>query len=119
MDRLLRGLQARGLYFLDSVTTQQTVGYATALRLGMPSRINNVFLDDNESSARGQLLQLARLAAAHGTAIGIGHVSRPWVLRNLQALAAPLAAKGYRFASLGTVTNRPAGGLDVGVRTTL
>lgn len=119
MDRLLRGLQARQLYFLDSVTTQQTVGYATARQLGMAPRINNVFLDGAQASSRGQLLQLARLAATHRTAIGIGHANRAWLLHNLEAVAPQLQAKGYRFASLGTVTNGIAGGLDVGVRSSL
>jgi len=62
MGRLLRSLQAHSLFFLDSVTTQRTIGYATGRSLGMPSRINNVFLDGNEPSARPQLLALARLA---------------------------------------------------------
>jgi polysaccharide deacetylase 2 family uncharacterized protein YibQ len=116
MDRLLRALQARHLFFLDSVTTQKTMGYATELRLGMPPRINNVFLDNDASSPEPQLLQLARLAAAHGTAIGICHTTRPWVLATLAPVVDQLLAKGYRFAPLGEVTNGPAGGLDVGVR---
>ncbi len=119
MDRLLRALASRGMFFMDSVTSQQTVGYATELALGMPSRINNLFLDTTESSARAQLLQLARLAAAEGTAIGIGHVTRTWVLHLLQTLAPQLQVKGYRFAFLRDVTNRAVGPLDAGVRSTL
>ena len=119
MSRLLRGLQQRSLFFLDSVTSQHTVGYATARSLGMQLRINNVFLDNNERSPRPQLLALARLAASHGTAIGIGHVTRPWLLHALQTMTADLEARGYRFAFLSAVTNGPAGGLDTGVLTSL
>ena len=121
MQVLLPTLQRAGLWFLDSVTSQQTVGYATALSLGMPSRLNNVFLDneDSDAAARHQLLELARLAAVNGSAIGICHVHRPYQLRALQQVAGALVERGYRFRSVTEVTNRPAGGLDVGVRTSL
>ena len=121
MQVLMPTLQRAGLWFLDSVTSQQTVGYATALSLGMPSRLNNVFLDneDSDAAARHQLLELARLAAVNGSAIGICHVHRPYQLHALQQVAGALVERGYRFRPLTEVTNRPAGGLDVGVRTSV
>jgi len=121
MEVLLPALAARQLWFLDSVTSQQTVAYAIAVRLGMPSRINNVFLDNDasEAAARAQLLALARLAAANGSAIGIAHVTRPWAAAALQQVAGQLQRRGYTFVSTKDVTNLPAGPLDAGVRTRL
>ncbi len=118
---VLPALHEQGLWFLDSVTSQQTVAYATALSLGMPSRINNVFLDndDSDAAARTQLLALARIAARSGSAIGICHVTRPYQLHALQQLVGALQQHGYRFRPITAVTNRPAGGLDAGVAVTL
>jgi polysaccharide deacetylase 2 family uncharacterized protein YibQ len=120
MRELLGGLAARHLFFLDSVTSQRTVGFALESTFGMPPRINNVFLDHYESDAdsRAALLHLARIAAASGGAIGICHVFHPYELHALQALAGQLIAKGYVFATASDVTNAPAAdGLDRGVRT--
>lgn len=119
MQTLLAALQARGLFFLDSVTTQRTVAFRTALRIGIPPRINNVFLDHFETDAdsRRALLDLARIAATSGAAIGICHVFHPYEMHALQTVAAQLEARGYVFAPLSRVTNAPApNGLDRGVR---
>jgi hypothetical protein len=119
MRPLLEALERRGLFFMDSVTSQRTVGFALAQELGMAPRINNVFLDHFESDAdsRRAVLELALDAAHQGGAIGIGHVFHPYVAHALEALAPQLGAKGFVFAPLSQVTDGPAGsGLDVGVR---
>lgn len=121
MRPLLAALQARGLFFLDSVTSGRTVGFAIARQLGMPSRINNVFCDhyETDQDSRQAVLQLARDAAAAGGAIGIGHVFHPYVWHVLASLAPQLRARGYVFAPVSEVTDAPGPGLDAGVRTTL
>ena len=118
MRLLLASLQRHGLFFMDSVTSQRTTGFAVEAELGMAPRINNVFLDHMESDddSRQALLHLARVAATNGAAIGICHVHHPYELHVLQALHAQLRAKGYVFAPLSQVTNAPAPGLDTGVR---
>jgi polysaccharide deacetylase 2 family uncharacterized protein YibQ len=118
MLELLTSLKAHGLFFMDSVTSQRTVGFALEAMFGMPPRINNVFLDhyENDDDSREALLALARDAAANGGAIGICHVFHPYELHALQALAAQLQAKGYAFAPLSRVTDKPTPGLDRGVR---
>ena len=124
MTALLTSLKQRNLFFMDSVTSQRTVGFALATQMGMPPRINNVFLDHFETDAdsRRALLDLARIAATSPTkgAIGICHVFHPYVARALNALRAQLASKGYVFAPISDVTDAPAPtGLDKGVRTSL
>ena len=44
--------RARGLMFLDSRTTAQSVGDQVAQEMGVPSVVRNVFLDDDESLER-------------------------------------------------------------------
>jgi len=119
MRPLLEALRARNLLFLDSVTAGGTIGYALAVQLGMPPRINNVFLDHLETDvdSRRALLELAADAAHSGTSIGICHVFHPYLLRALQRLGPQLEARGYRFAALSEVTNAPAtAGLDEHIR---
>ena len=121
MRSLLASLTRHGLFFMDSVTSQRTVGFAVEAELGLPPRVNNVFLDHFESDddSRQALLHLAALAAANGAAIGICHVHHPYELHALQSLQAQLRAHGYVFAPLSQVTNGLTAGLDSGVRTQL
>jgi hypothetical protein len=117
MRTLLRELKQRGLFFMDSVTSQRTKGFMVERELGMPPRINNVFCDHLESDrdSRDALLTLARLASERGSAIGIAHVFHPYLLRAVLALHEQLRARGYVFAPITEVTNGLTPGLDQGV----
>src|SRR5207237_1030221 len=108
---LVEALNARHLFFYDSVTSGRTVGYAVLTTLGLPPRINNAFLDHYETDAdsRDALFQLATVAARQGSAIGICHVFHPYLLHALQQFGPQLEAKGYAFVPIADVTNRPAG----------
>ena len=121
MRELLTSLQRRGLFFMDSVTSQRSVGYAVEAELAMEPRVNNQFLDHDETdeNSRAALIHLALLAARSGTGIGICHVFHPYALHALQAIGAQLQAKGYTFTVLSQVTNRLQGGLDAGMRSTI
>ncbi len=76
MKFLMAELKARGLFFLDSLTSPKSVAYATAREFGLKAAKRDVFLDnesDNASYVRKQLEELGRLAKERGAAIGIGH----------------------------------------------
>ena len=49
METVLRQLKGRGLMFLDSRTSAQSVGDQLAQEMGVPSIVRHVFLDDEES----------------------------------------------------------------------
>ncbi len=85
----------------------------------MSPRINNIVLDQDHNGVDSyvRLLLLAGLAAHQGSAISIAHVSHPFVLWALAALAPQLEARHYVFASIDDVTNTPGPGLDAGVPT--
>jgi polysaccharide deacetylase 2 family uncharacterized protein YibQ len=75
MERLLGALRARGLFYLDSLTTPASVAPATAARLGVPFAQRALFLDHDprpEAIARA-LGELDALARAHHGVIAIGH----------------------------------------------
>lgn len=109
MRHLMQRLYQRGLFFMDSVTVPQTVAYAAAQELGMPSRINNAFLDNKADAhyTEQRIYGLAIQAAKHGMAIGIGHLQRKSTLEALRKAIPVLLAHGYVIKPLSEVTSYP------------
>ena len=75
MRVVMEELKKRGLAFVDSVTTDRSVGEDMARRYGVPFATRQVFLDNEQDvrSIRAQLAKVEALARAHGSAIAIGH----------------------------------------------
>ena len=75
MDLVLRKLKSRNLFFLDSRTTDSTVGYRMAKGLKMPTAIRDVFLDHepNPKHIDQQFQILRTIAKKKGYGIAIGH----------------------------------------------
>jgi len=75
MRTLLLPLKERGLFFVDSRTTAQTVAYREAVRMGIPAVNRDVFLDADADRSRikGRLIELFKLARKKGRALGICH----------------------------------------------
>jgi polysaccharide deacetylase 2 family uncharacterized protein YibQ len=111
MEWVLRELKARGLLWLDSMTTGDSVGWRVADRMGVPAAMRDVFLD-NEVSPVGvhhQLAVLEELAARQGIAVAIGHPHET----TLDALARwlPLVReKGFVLVPVSTIVAWRAGG---------
>jgi uncharacterized protein len=92
MRTLLEPLKRKGLFFVDSRTTAQTVGYGEALRLGVPSVERDVFLDADadRSLIKSRLIELFRAARKKGRAVGICHPF-PETIRVLKSTFAQFA----------------------------
>ena len=75
MKVVLKELKERGLYFVDSLTTNRTVGYELAKEMGLPVTKRSVFLDNNleKKAIRMQMERLFNIARHSGSAVGIGH----------------------------------------------
>jgi polysaccharide deacetylase 2 family uncharacterized protein YibQ len=88
-------LKARGLFFIDSVTSPQTVGLRLAHEMGMRAGRRDVFLDNeqNEAYIRGQFNQAIRLARKRGAGIAICH-PHPVTIKTLAALLPGLQKQG-------------------------
>lgn len=71
----LKIIKEKQLFFVDSLTTNNSKAYRTARKLNMPAACRNIFLDNSryESTIMLQLRRLTRCAREHGYAIGIGH----------------------------------------------
>jgi polysaccharide deacetylase 2 family uncharacterized protein YibQ len=87
--RVLMGrLKSRDLYFLDSMTTPESVGMAEAMRAGVPTTRNRMFIDSSVDEygridVRSQLSELKAIALKRGEAVGLGH-PHPETLRVLR-----------------------------------
>jgi polysaccharide deacetylase 2 family uncharacterized protein YibQ len=75
MRQALDVIKNRGLFFVDSLTTSHSTGYACARQMGISAVRRDLFLDtrrDARSVCR-QMEKLRKLALRHGVGIGIGH----------------------------------------------
>jgi len=86
MDRLLAQTARYDLFFLDSLTTPDSVAAAAAARHQVPYLRRDVFLDNDQDEQKisAQLESLLKIAEKRGYAIGIGH-SYPETLQALQS----------------------------------
>jgi polysaccharide deacetylase 2 family uncharacterized protein YibQ len=78
MRAVLRAVRGQGLFFLDSLTTPDSVAGAVAAEVGIPFAVRTVFLDNvnEEDAIRSEVWRLIAVARARGEAIAIGHAHR-------------------------------------------
>jgi polysaccharide deacetylase 2 family uncharacterized protein YibQ len=87
MTTLMKALEERQLYFVDSRTTRYTKAHKIASTMGLPVLERKVFLDHelSEEFIQQQFHRLIRLARKYGHAIGIGH-PHPLTVNTLKSL---------------------------------
>lgn len=75
MKQVLAEVKKRGLLFVDSRTSDATVGTRLAADMHVPHRARDIFLDHERSvrTIRRQLREAVDIARSHGSAIAIGH----------------------------------------------
>jgi uncharacterized protein len=97
-------LKRRGLFFLDSRTTPQTVGLQVAQSVGLKAMERNIFIDHSstEEDIKQQLEQLIRLSLSKGKAIGIGH-PHPATLKSIKEMIPKMKEKGIEVVPLSAV----------------
>ncbi|MBI5121521.1 MAG: divergent polysaccharide deacetylase family protein [Rhodospirillales bacterium] len=109
MRVVLKELQDRGLLFLDSRTSAQSVGAEVARDLGLPFAERNVFLDNVPSliEVSSQLEKLESYARQYGHAIAIGH-PHDGTIEALTAWLPTLEAKGLTLVPVSAIVKRQA-----------
>ena len=110
MEIVIDEMKRRGLLFLDSRTSADSVAGELAEKAGVPNAARHVFLDDVLSSDNvwRQLAEVERIARQNGHAIAIGHPHD----NTLDALAAwlpALAGKGLVLVPLTAIVRRRDG----------
>jgi uncharacterized protein len=75
MEPCLAIIEEKNLFFLDSLTSSQSVGYSLAGEMGLRTAKRDLFLDNSQDKDDiiKQLASLALIARKRGVAIGIGH----------------------------------------------
>jgi polysaccharide deacetylase 2 family uncharacterized protein YibQ len=75
MQQIFSVLKQRGLYFVDSRTSAETVGRSTARLFQVPFAERDIFLDhlNTRDFIQGQIKKLIRRADRRGQAVGIAH----------------------------------------------
>jgi len=104
MRVILSELKRRGLFFLDSRTTPQTVGLQTAKSLGLEAMERSLFLDNspNKEDVRKQIGQLIHLSLSKGKAIGIGH-PLSLTIKSLKEMIPKIQEKGIDIVPLSSL----------------
>jgi polysaccharide deacetylase 2 family uncharacterized protein YibQ len=108
MRAVLGVLAGRGLFFLDSRTSPESVGYRVAGKMGVPAAERQVFLDSDmrPQMVREQFLRTLELARKRGSAIAIGHPHAA-TLAMLAAEVPRARAEGYEFVVVSRLLARP------------
>jgi polysaccharide deacetylase 2 family uncharacterized protein YibQ len=101
MRVLMERLKSRDLFFLDSMTTPESVGVAEATRAGVPTTRNRMFIDSpvdeyGRIDVRSQLSELKAIALKRGEAVGLGH-PHPETLRVLREVLPELESEGIQL----------------------
>lgn len=76
MDIIMGQIKKKNIYFVDSMTTERSVGATLGRRHQVLFKKRNVFIDNltDLNSKKRALRQLIKIALVEGEAIGIGHV---------------------------------------------
>lgn len=99
---VLKALQGRGLFFIDSLTTPHSKAYAVAESLGMRFAARNVFLDNLQDVAaiKKQLYLAAEMSRKKGGVIAICHPHAETIMALKEAMP-ELQRAGIKFVSAG------------------
>ena len=102
MRAVARVLSHRGLFFVDSRTTDATVAERTAEEESVPSARRRVFLDDvaTEAAVKERLDEALERARTEGSAIAIGH-PYPATLAVLERELPTAGEKGVKLVKVG------------------
>jgi hypothetical protein len=109
MRVVLRELAGRGVFFLDSRTTADSVAYPAARELGLAAAERDVFLDPvlEPEAIRAQFHRLLDVARREGSAIAIGH-PHPATLEVLAEEVPRALELGYTFVPVSDLLDREA-----------
>lgn len=110
MNVVMDEIRARGLLFLDSVTTQKSVAPDLARQYGVPFAARHIFLDNEMtvSAVRGQLAKTEAHARKYGAAIAIGH-PHDGTIEALAGWLPGLEARGFVLVPVTTIVKREMG----------
>lgn len=104
MKIILAEIKSRGLFFIDSRTTDKSIAYKLARQMALPCGQRDIFLDSevSEEFILRQVYQLIRLCKQKGEAIAIGH-PYPETLRILPEVIKKIEEAGIKIVPVSQV----------------
>jgi polysaccharide deacetylase 2 family uncharacterized protein YibQ len=113
MRAVLEELSHRGLFFLDSRTTDATIASDMARATGVPVASRGVFLDAvaTREGVEASLTELVGRARRDGSAIAVGH-PYPATLAVLERELPRLSGRGVRVVRVGELVRRETSGVE-------
>jgi polysaccharide deacetylase 2 family uncharacterized protein YibQ len=104
MKIIFSELKRRGLFFLDSRTTPQTVGLQVAQLVGLRAMERSLFIDHslNGEDIKKKIEKLIQVSLSNGKAIGIGH-PHPATIQSLKEMIPKMKEKGIELVPLSAV----------------
>lgn len=105
MSVVMKVLSSREMFFLDSLTSRESVVSKIGKKYGVTVLRNQVFLDNerNTDSIRNQFRRLVELARKEGTAIGIGHFQSLKTANFLEKAMKRYSQKGIKFVPVSNL----------------
>jgi polysaccharide deacetylase 2 family uncharacterized protein YibQ len=109
MLEIMSVIGGHNLYFVDSLTTSQSVALDSARRKGLSTVGNDVFLDNDEDSLtmEERLEELMRVAHRRGFAVGICH-AKVATMEVLRETLPNMPARGYRLVRVSELLEENA-----------
>lgn len=99
MRNVLKELESKGLYFVDSRTSSKSVAYELAQRMRVKAAEVQVPLDNEPryDLIREKVEEMVQVAVAEGGVVVRGHVQYPQTLQVLKEVLPALEKKGFEF----------------------
>ncbi len=107
MQPLLYLLRDENMFFIDSFTSSESVGYELAQKIGVPSARRTVFLDNEQDATyiKRQLEELVTIAREQRYAVGIGH-AKEITLQVLQDMIPVYERQNVEFTRASEVVHQ-------------
>jgi len=98
MTDTLKIFKDQNFFFVDSITSQNSIGFDTAKNMQMTASFRNEFIDNSleKQYMRAQVQKLKKHALRFGKAIGIGH-PKPATTASLPKFINELKSEGFSF----------------------
>ena len=107
MELVIDAVKRRGLLFLDSRTSAQTVGAKLAKRMDVPLAERNIFIDNVNKidDVNARLFEVEKFARRNGFAIAIGH-PRQATIEALKVWLEDVQSRGFRLVPVSTIVKK-------------
>lgn len=102
MDAVIGVCRKRKLFFFDSLTTSRSVVGEAALKAGVATARNDLFLDNREDDTRENMRKLLSMAVRRGRVAAVMHVRKD-SLKELRWLIVQARKEGVRIVRLSEI----------------